>query len=99
MPPEAIALLAVFTIVAIVVGSMAAYAVGPRRPAAVILPINGAFASLYVVGHRLALGLGPQLNLFGFEVSIVWDLVVASTTAIIVAVVQRAAQRRRSATG
>ena len=96
MPPEAIALLVFFIGVAIVVGAVAAYVVGPRRPIAAVLPILAAFGSLYVVGHRLGLSVGPQVNLFGFEVSIVWDLVVAIVAAVVVAVLQRAALQRRS---
>jgi hypothetical protein len=89
MPPEAIALLVFFVGVAFVVGAVAAYAVGPRRPWATILPILGAFGSLYVVGHRIGLSLGPQVNLFGFEVAIVWDVAVAIVAAVVVAVLQR----------
>jgi hypothetical protein len=97
MPPEAIALLLFFVGVAFVVGAVAAYAVGPRRPWAAILPILGAFGSLYVVGHRIGLSLGPQVNLFGFEVAIVWDVAVAIVAAVVVAVLQRAARQLRSA--
>ena len=96
MPPEAIALLAFFIGVAVVIGAIAAYAVGPRRPITVVLPVLGAFGSLYVVGHRLGLSVGPQLSLFGFEVSIVWDVAAAAVAAVMVALVQRAIVRRGS---
>ena len=97
MPPAAIALLVFFIGVSIVVGAAAAYAVGPRRPVAVVLPILAAFGALYIVGHRLGLDLGPQVGLFGFQVSIVWDLVVAMVAAVTVAFVQRAVLRGRAA--
>ena len=96
MPPEAIALLVFFIGLAIVVGAVVAYAVGPRRPAVAILPILAAFGALYVVGHRLGLSVGPQANLFGFEVSIVWDVVVAIVAAVVVAVLQSAVLQRRA---
>jgi hypothetical protein len=95
MPPAAVALLGFFIGVSIVVGAVAALAVGPRRPLAVVLPILAAFGALYLVGHRLGLDLGPQVDLFGFQVSIVWDLSVAFVAAVTMARVQRRVVLRR----
>ena len=89
-------MLMIFSGVSVAVGGIAAYVVGPRRPMAIVLPVLAAFGALYLAGHRLGLDLGPQVGLFGFQVSIVWDLAVAVAAAIVTAVVQRAVLRRRS---
>ena len=96
MPAAAVALLVFFIGVSVAVGAAVAYAVGPRRPLVVVLPILAAFGALYVVGHRLGLSVGPQVTLFGFEVSLVWDLVVAVLAAAVTAVIQRSVLRRRA---
>jgi hypothetical protein len=95
MPIEVVGLLGLFIAVSIGCGALAVIVTGPRRPPAVILPIGGSFASLYLIGHRLDLSIGPVVSILGFEVSLAWDLTVALATAIGVALVQRAALRGR----
>ncbi len=81
MPASAFALLGVFILLSIGVGIAAAWVVGPRQRAAVVLPVLAAFAGLYVVGHRTGLQLGPTIDLFGYQVAIVQDVVVAVVAA------------------
>ena len=97
VPASAFALLAFFVVVAIVAGVGATWLVGPRRLAAVAVPIVAAFGALYLVGHRLGLELGPTMILFGYQVAIVQDVLVAVAAALVAAAVQRAMLMRRAA--
>lgn len=97
MPASAFALLGVFILLSIGVGITAAWIVGPRLRAAIILPVLAAFGGLYVVGHRTGLELGPTVILFGYQVAIVQDVVVAVTAAGAAALIQRAILARRAA--
>ena len=97
MPASAFALLGVFILLAIGVGIGAAWVIGPRARAAIILPVLAAFGGLYVVGHRTGLELGPTISLFGYQVAIVQDVVVAVVAAGVVALIQRAVLTRRAA--
>lgn len=90
MPPAAYALVILFALVSIAAGVIAARVVGPRRPWAPIVPALAAFGVLYLVGHRFAFGVGPNVGLFGFEVAIVSDVAFALVAAGAAAVVQRA---------
>jgi hypothetical protein len=100
MPANAYAVLALFTMVSVLCGIGAAWVVGPRRWPAVIVPTLAAFLALYWVGHRSGLELGPTLELFGFRVAIVQDVVAAAAAALVGALVQRAVVgRRRSGAG
>ena len=71
-----------------------------RRSAAAgrrsILPVLAAFGGLYVVGHRTGLELGPTIILFGYQVAIVQDVVVAVVAAGVAALIQRAVLTRRA---
>lgn len=91
MPPAAYALLGVFSLISIASGVLMARLIGPWRWWSALLPALAAFASLYLVGHRLAITGGPQVELFGFRVSLALDLGVALATAGLAALIQRAA--------
>ena len=97
MPASAFALLGVFILLSIGVGIAAAWIVGPRRRLAAVLPVLAAFLGLYVVGHKTGLELGPTIILFGYQVAIVQDVVVAVVAAVVAALVQRAVLVRRAA--
>lgn len=89
MPAAAYGVLAVFTAASIAAGLVAWWLVGPRTPWAIILPIAATFAALYVSGHRLGLRLGPVVDLFGFDVALVFDLSLAMVVALAAALLQR----------
>jgi len=89
MPAAAFGVLAVFTAAAIVAGLLAWWLVGSRLPLGPLLPIVAAFLALYVSGHRLGIELGPSTELFGFQVSLAFDLVLAVAVAFVVAAIGR----------
>lgn len=95
MSGNAFSLFLAFVGLSILAGVIAAYAVGPRRPWAVVGPILAAFAALYVVGHHLGFGVGPTVPLFGFDVSLASDAVIAFLAAFAAAWGQRAVTRLR----
>ncbi len=97
MPASAYALLGVFTLLSITVGVVAAWVIGPRRGAAAIIPVLAAFGALYWVGHRSGLALGPTIELLGYSVAIVQDVLAAVLAAGTAALVQRAVLVRRAA--
>lgn len=88
MPAAAFQLFLFFTAVAIGVGLVAWWVIGPRRPLAAILPVLGSFLTLYIVGHKSGLAVGPTMQLFGFEVNLLWDVLCAVMGAAIVAKAQ-----------
>jgi hypothetical protein len=97
MPIAALALLSVFTLIALASGIGAWRAIDPRRRWGAIIPAGAAFGALYVVGHRLGWTFGPEVNLFGFDVALPWEILLAIVTATAVAWLQRAvADRLRS---
>ena len=96
MPASAFALLGVFILLSIGVGIGAAWIVGPRLRAAIILPVLAAFLALYVVGHKSGLELGPSVIIFGYQVAIVQDITVAVVAAGAAALIQRAVWARRT---
>lgn len=93
MPASAYALVAVFTVISATSGWLAGWAVGPRRAWTGLLPAVTAFGALYLVGHRTAIRIGPEVQLFGWQVSLVFDVVVALATAFGMAASQRAGLR------
>lgn len=95
MSGNAFSLFLVFVGLAVLAGVVAAWAIGPRRPWAVIGPVIAAFAALYLVGHELGFGVGPTVPLFGFDVSLASDVVVALLAAFTAAWGQRAVVRLR----
>jgi hypothetical protein len=95
MPASAYGLLAVFTAVAAVAGGLAAWALGPRRAWAAVLPALAAFGALYLIGHRSAVRIGPEVELFGWQVSLPFDVAVALGSALAAAAIQRIGLRLR----
>jgi hypothetical protein len=97
MPPEAYALVATFASTSVVCGLLAgaivARAGGPKGVRWAVLPTAASFVALYWVGHRLALVAGPQVELFGFQVSVVLDVGVALIAAFAMAAIQFLASR------
>jgi len=90
LPAEAYALVATFAALSVATGIAVTWLVGPRRAAAVVLPVVAAFAAFYLVGHRLGWAFGPEIGLYGFQVAIVSDLAFAIVAAGFVALAQRA---------
>ncbi|MET0771505.1 MAG: hypothetical protein ABWZ82_00350 [Candidatus Limnocylindrales bacterium] len=99
MPSSAYAVVAMFSVVALLCGAAAAWLVGPRRLAAVVIPALAAFLALYWVGHRSGLELGPTVELLGFRLAIVQDVVAGALAALAAALVQRWALDRRRLRG
>jgi hypothetical protein len=99
VPSTAYGLVVLFTVVAVLCGVAAASLVGPRTWRAALIPSAMAFLALYLVGHRSGLQLGPTLELFGFSVAIVQDLVAAFLAAVLAATAQRLVLDRRRARG
>ncbi len=97
MPAHVYAVVALFTVVALACGAGAAWLLGPRRLVAVVIPSVAAFLALYWVGHQSGLQLGPSMDLFGFRIAIVQDVVVAAVAALVAAFAQRAVLDRRRA--
>jgi hypothetical protein len=107
MPPQAYALVTLFLGCSAVLGIVAqrlvaARAGGPRGWRWAILPVIGAFAAFYLIGHRLGLSIGPEIGLFGFQVALLGDLAIGFAAALVVAALQalvvRARGRGRSVT-
>jgi hypothetical protein len=98
MPPQAYALVTMFTLCSIVLGIVAVRLValvgGPGRRAAHVLPILAAFGAFYLIGHRLGIAVGPEIPLFGFQVALVGDLAIGFAAALATALIQLAVGRR-----
>ena len=101
MPPEAYALVTLFLVCSVLAGITAVRLVcrvgGPRRAPAYILPVLAAFGAFYLVGHRLGLSIGPEVELFGFQVALLGDIAIGFGAALIVALLQAALVRGRGA--
>lgn len=97
MPPEAYALVTLFVASSVVLGVVATRLAvrvgGPRHPVAYLLPIVAAFGAFYMIGHRLGLVVGPEIELFGFQVALLGDVVIGLAAALAVALVQAAGRR------
>lgn len=91
MPASAYALIAVFAAVSVFAGIVAARLIGPWRWWAALLPAAGAFGILYLVGHRWTLSIGPNVELFGWDVALPFDILAALVAAGAIALVQRGA--------
>lgn len=89
MPASAYALLGVFTAVSVAAGWLAARLLGPRRWWAAIAPALAAFCALYLVGHRTVIRIGPEVELFGWQVSLPFDVAVALGAAFVAGAAQR----------
>jgi hypothetical protein len=97
MPAAVIQILLFFIVASILIGLAAWWIIGPRRPLAAILPVLGSFLTLYVIGHNSGLAVGPTVQLFGFEVNLLWDILCAALGAAIVAKAQCMVLTRRAA--
>lgn len=96
MPAAAFELFLFFTAAAILIGIGATWVIGPRRPLAVIIPVLAAFGALYFIGHKSGLAVGPTMELFGFRVTLLFDLGVAVLAAAIAARAQCLVLTRRA---
>jgi hypothetical protein len=81
MPPAAYAIIGLFAVLSAMSGAIAAAALGPRRAWAAIVPALAAFGALYLVGHRFAISLGPEVAVLGFRISLAFDAIVALAVA------------------
>jgi hypothetical protein len=103
MPPQAYALVTLFLVCSVLVGILAvrvaARAGGPRGVAAYVLPVIAGFGAFYLVGHRLGIAVGPEIELFGFQVALLGDVLIGFAAALGVASIQalvvRAVSRSR----
>jgi len=96
MPANAYAVVALFIVVSVLCGIGAVWLLGPRRWLAAAIPIVAAFLALYWVGHKSGLEVGPTMELFGFRIAIVQDVLVAAIAALVAAAVQRLVVDRRA---
>jgi len=88
MPASAFGLVLLFAVVALLAGAGAAWLIGPRRRLAFLLPAAGAFLALWGAGHGLGLEIGPTVELLGFRVALLGDILIAVVAAAIVARLQ-----------
>ncbi len=93
MPAAAYTIIGLFAIVSVLAGFTAGWSLGPRHWWSGLLPALGAFGALYVAGHRLSFGFGPTVEVAGFDVWILSDILVAIVAAFVVAALQLAAAR------
>jgi hypothetical protein len=97
MPPQAYALVTLFSLCSLVAGIVAvrlvARAGGPRGPLAYLLPVIGGFLAFYLIGHRLGISVGPEIELFGFRVALLGDVLIGFASALVVAGAQAALVR------
>jgi len=91
MPASVYGLIATFAAISVVSGLVAARLVGPWRWWSPILPMLAAFGALYLIAHRWVVSIGPQVSVFGWEIALPFDTLVALATAAAVAAVQRGA--------
>ncbi|MBX3030263.1 MAG: hypothetical protein KF809_08885 [Chloroflexi bacterium] len=101
MPANAYGLLALFLVLSVIIGAGVSVMVGPRRPGRrgvllAILPILGAVIAFDWIGHRSGLELGPTVELLGYRVAIVQDVIAGFIGAFVVAIAQRLVLDRRS---
>ncbi len=89
MPLAAYGVLATFMGIATGAGSLMAWLVGPRRKSALIVPVGASIVALGSVGHGARIGVGPTVNLFGFEVRFLFDTCLAFAVALCASLAQR----------
>ncbi len=97
MPVSAFALLGTFVAAATAIAIAVTWVVGPRRVSAAVLPVGATVIAIGSVGHQLKLGVGPTVNLYGYEVRLAFDLGLALVIALAVALLQRTVLERRAA--
>ena len=61
---------------------------GPRHLLANIVPILTSLAASGLLGHQLGVHLGPTVTLYGFEISLFGDVLVAFLFALVGAFAQ-----------
>jgi hypothetical protein len=66
---------------------------GPRHLLAHIVPILTSFGASGLLGHQLGVHLGPKVVLYGFEISLFGDVLVAFLFALVGALAQAAVWR------
>ena len=98
MPPQAYALVATFIACSVVLGWIAVrlaarLAGGPRGPRWYVLPVTAGFLAFYLIGHRLGVHVGPEVMLYGFQVTLVGDLAIGFAAALVAALAQALAVR------
>jgi hypothetical protein len=93
MPASAYGLVSLFAVISAASGWFAMRAVGPYRRLAAIGPAIAAFGALYLVGHRSAIRIGPEVEILGWQVSLAFDVAVAVVVALVAALAQRAGLR------
>jgi hypothetical protein len=93
MTSAAYALIGLFAVISTASGLLASRLIGPWRWWAPLLPILASFGSLYLVGHRLGWSAGPEVPMFGFRVSLPFDVAVALGVALATAAAQAGAFR------
>ncbi len=74
---------------------------GPRNVLAHVFPVLAGFATMGALGHALGAHVGPTVPLYGFEISLPWDMAIGFGGGLVGAAVQLAvlrALRRRSPT-
>ena len=91
---NAVALAGVFTAISVAAGIGAWRTVDPSRRWGAILPAAAAFGVLYFVGHRLDWTIGPRVSVFGFDVALPWEILLAIVAAAATALLQRAVADR-----
>lgn len=96
MPINAYALFLTFAALAVLIGCVTAWVVGPRRRAAAVVPVLGAFLAMYVIGHRGGIHAGPSIDLFGYQVTLFFDIGVAVVGAAMAAIAQCLVLARRN---
>jgi hypothetical protein len=72
---------------------------GPRNVLANLVPVLTGFATMGALGHSLGAHFGPTVPLYGFQVSLPWDMAIGFAGGLVGALVQAAvvrAVRRRS---
>jgi hypothetical protein len=99
MPPQAFALVGLFTVLSVALGVIAWWIArrppldGPHGLGGAILPSVAAFGAFYLIGHRAGISIGPEIGLFGFQVALPGDVLLASVAAGAAALGQAAGRR------
>lgn len=84
--------------VAVAMGIAAAQVVsrllgGPRRLVAHLIPVVTAFGAMGALGHSLGAHFGPKVELYGFEVSLLGDMLIGFVGGLAGALLQLATLR------
>jgi len=103
MPPQAYALVTLFLACSVLVGilavRLAARAGGSRGRPAHVLPVVAAFLAFYLIGHRFGISVGPEVELFGFRVALLGDVLIGFAAGLLVALAQALLVRARAGRG